>query len=537
MNEATKQLNHEKIKGKVMRMTPGELKSEQTQKMQNLMKGDPKKLEKMKYYDSLLNLERKCVHFNSLFLKFRLKIIHKPFIILDMLRIMEDNRSPFDIFMCLYIRLRNTRKRRGFDSILKFVEHKNELADMWAYLAEKLLYTQKRDIIKSVKQRKKVEKQEQDKSKIMKRSLTFLFSVIGNFVRRNLRGGLRSIKENNQQKMRENQDEEHRKKEELKKQLDIGQNQGFFLQKFEKKEIEPEVKIVEIPAKVDYETFKVENTNNMFHHVPERRGEMNTYLESKTHVDIEEEEEEEEIVEKESQVSETMGSKRSLEDKQKVILAEINREIRGIKEQMQATSSRQTLTLNEEIELLSKLTNLMGLLKKYYENVMENPKFRDSKNTRKNFEQIMELIKGIIDRLLQRIEKENEKRRMESEENNRQETDPVFEAEERRSLLHIDNMNKNLKKEFEELVNYLEPKSGEYQEDESLHQTNESDAEDKQNEINHMLQEMLQNLGQVKNTMDNQNLVVEEEDSDEEYLDCKFFYFFLIISHTKKKLL
>ena len=513
MKEATKQLNHEEIQGKVMRMTPGQLKSEQTEKMQNLMNGTPKKLEKMKFYDNQLNLERKCVHFNSLFLKFRLKIIHKPFIILDMLRIMEDNRSPFDIFMCLYIRLRNTRKRKGFDAVMKFVEHKNELVDMWAYLAEKLLYRQKRDVIKSVKQRKKVEKQEQDKSKIMKRSLTFLFSVIGNFVRRNMRGGLMSIKEHNDLKKKKIEKEKEKEKENIQNEFDIGKNEGFFLPNTLKKKIEPEVKIVEIPTKVDIKTFIVETTNNTLHPVTERRGEMNTYLESQTQEDIEE---------RESQVFETVSSKRSLEDKQRVILAEINQEIRGIKEQMQATASRQTLTLNEEIELLSKLTNLMGLLKKYYENVMENPKFRDSKNTRKNFEQIMELIKGIIDRLLERIERENERRRMESAENTGQETDPLFEAEERRSLLHIDNLNKNLKKEFEELVNFLEPKSGEFQEEESLHQTNESDGEDKQNEINHMLQEMLQNLGQVKNTMENQELVVEEEDSEEEYSECKF---------------
>ena len=515
MKEASKQLNHEKIQGKVMRMTPNQLKSEQTQKMKNLMTSDPKKLEKMKYYDSLLNMERKCTHFNTLFLKHRLKMIHKPFIILDMLRIMEDNRSPFDIFMCLYIRLRNTRKRKGFDAVLKYVEHKNELVDMWAYLAEKLLYKEKRDVIKQVKARKKVEKKVQDQNKIMKRSLTFLFSVIGNFVRRNLRGGLMEIKNKNEEMKKIDIEEREREKENMKKQLDIGESQGFFIQKFEKKEIEPEVKIVEIPVKVDYETFKVEHTNNTFHHVPERRGEMNAYLEGKMPVNTEEEY-------KESQVSETAGSRRSMEERQKVILVEVNQEIMSIKRQMLMSSSRHTLTLDEEIVLLNKLTNLMSLLKKYYENIMENPKFRNSKQTRSNFEQIMGLVKGIIDKLIERVEREKEKRRLESAENTGREQDPVFEAKERKSLLHIDNMNKKLKREFEELKNFLETKSGdenEYTDKSSLHQSNESDS--KQNEINHMLQEMLQNLGQVKNTMETQNLVVQEEDSNEEYSECK----------------
>lgn len=499
MKEASRQLNHDEIQGKVMSMPPEKLASQQSSKIKSLISSDPKKLEKMKYYDSDLNLERKCNHFQTLFLKLRLKVIHKPFIILDMLKILDDNRSPFDIFMCLYVRLRNTQKRKGFDAILRFVEHKNELAETWVYLAEKLLERNKRDFIKQVKARKKVEKQEVDKSKIMKRSLTFLFSVMGNFVRRNLRKGFADIKGRAEEEKKKMKEEE----EKGRKQLDIAAQQNFFVHKVEKKPVEPEVKIVEVevevpvPVKADPVSFEVENTNNLFHHVPERRGQMNAYLESKTHVNVEEE------PEKDSHISE-----KSEDKQQQRMLAEINQHIKSIKEQLVSKSLGEMLTLDEEIALLNQLTKLLGLLRSYYEYIMDNPKFRDSKNTRRNFEQIMELTKNIIDKLVGRVESENRKRREEDLE--KEETEEA--KRKRHSLLHIDNLNRNLKKELEELENFLDPR-----EEGETHESTGSQGFPEQNEMNDLLQQMVQNLAQMNNKMDSfQNVVEEEEEETEE---------------------
>jgi len=497
IKEASKKLNHNEIKDKVMSMTPAQLANQQGAKIKTLLNNDTKNLEKMKYYDSLLNMERKCNHFRTLVLKLRLKVIHKPFIILDMLKILDDNRSSFDIFMCLYIRLRNTRKRRGFDAIMKFVEHKNELVDTWVYLAEKLLDREKRNVIKSVKARKKEEKIVQDKSKIFKRSLTFLLSVTGNLLRRNLRLGFGSIKYKTEEQRKKEMEEQKKFNEASKKQLDIAKQQNFLMQKFEKKKPEPEIKIVEVPVeiplKIDPETFEVENTGNMFHHIPERRGELNTYLDSKPNG-----ESDHESREKESEVSEPELSQRSLNEKHLEVLSDINQQILSIKALIKNTSPNQMLTLNEEIELLSQLTKLIGLLKSYYEYLMENPKFRESKTTKKNFEQIMELIKKIIERLLSRIE--NEKKKHES--GNSKRFQSMSEPEKRESLILVDNFNRNLKKEMEEIANLFGDDEGEDIE-------NDEDIPE-ENGITNLFQEMLQNLGQMNNQID-QNIEEEEE--------------------------
>ena len=499
MKEASKKLNHNEIQDKVMSMAPEQLADQQGTKIKTLLNSDSKNLEKMKYYDSLLNLERKCNHFNTLMLKLRRKVIHKPFIILDMLKILDDNRSSFDIFMCLYIRLRNTKKRQGFDAIMKFVEHKNDIVDTWVYLAEKLLDREKRSVIKSVKARKKKEKIVKDKSKILKRSLTFLLSVMGNFLRRNLRSGFGSIKYKTEEQKKEELKAQKKFNEENKKRLDIAKPQNFLMQKFEKKKPEPEIKIVEIPVevpvKINPETFEVVNTGNMFHHVPERRREMNQYLDPESELESQE---------KQSEISNPVSSKRSLTEKHHEVLKDISKQIVSIKQLIQNTPPNQMLTLNEEIELLSQLTRLIGLLKDYYEYLMENPKFRESKNTKRNFEQVMELIKKIIDRLLGKIEREKKKH----DSNNSKRYQSMSEPEKRESLLIIDNFNKNIKKEMEEIANLFD---GSIEEE-----ADDDDQIPEENGINNLFQEMLQNLGQM-NTQMGQKIVQEED--EENYSD------------------
>jgi hypothetical protein len=523
MKEASRQINRDKIQHKVMKMTPNQLADQQNNKIKSLLDHDAKSADKMKYYDSLLNLERKCNHFNKLFLKHRLKVIHKPFIILDMLKILDDNRSPFDLFMCLYIRLRNTKKRTGFDSIRKFVEHKNELVDTWVYFAERLIDREKRNRIKEIKARKREEKVEIDKSKIMKRSLTFLFSVVGNFVRRNMRDGLKHIKLKSDklaEKERGQPTEKETKKE--KKPFAIAAQELFFIEKIEKKKVEPEIQIVEVAVKANPKQFEVENTNNLFHHVTERRGQMNAYLESKTHVDLEDDKDEA------SGNFEEEESEKNARIQQEQMLGEINQQIKFIRSKLLMKPGNQMLTLDEEIDLLNQLTKLLGLLKNYYEYIMNNPKFRDSKQTRKNFEQIMELTKKIIDKLLLRIEEENQKRQNESSKNTNDFNSPVEERK-RQSLLQIDSLNQNLKRELEELENFLDFKTNENLPEESQGESSKDDCPDA-NGINTLLQEMLSNLGQMNNTMQNQQNVVQEEDEpeDENYTQCKkISYIFL----------
>lgn len=488
MKEASKKLDRAQIQKKVMSMTPRQLANQQSTKLETLLERDPHESEKMRYYDILLNLERKCNHFDSLMQKLRLKVVHKPFIILDMLRIIEDDRSPFDIFTSLYARLKSSRKRKAFDSIIRYVEHRNHLADSWLYLAEKLLDREKRRVVKEVRARRKVEDGRREREQLVRRALKFLGSVVGNLRKRNQRAAIAKIKRRSEEDREREKEEEERIREEAKKKLDIAEQEDFFIHKAH---AAPKIQIEELPrvVRTDPEKFKLENTNNLLH---ERR-------ESNNHTQNE--------IETQSKTSEGEESRRDAINKHRELLSDINGQILEIKARLTHTSSDKLLGLDEEIELLGQLTQLMASLKIYYEFVMENPHFREVRSTRRNFEQMMELIRRIIEKLSERVQRDNQRRRLESNESRDQKQNWASEIEERRSMLLIEDYSKNIQRGMEEMKNLF----GESQAEETEQPIPDQQIPD-ENGINMLLQNMVQNLGQMNHQIE-KNVVEEEEES------------------------
>lgn len=441
----------------------------------------------MKYYDTLLNMERKCNHFDSLVKKLRLKVVHKPFIILDMLRILEDNRSPFEIFTSLYARFRSSRKRKAFDSIARYVEHRNHLADSWLYLTEKLLDRKKRKVIKEVRARQKAEKGREQRQHVLRRALKFLKSVVENLRKRNERNVIAKIKRRSEEDKEREELEEKRIEAEAKKKLDIAEQQNFYIQKQP-----PQVEIEQMPLEIEQNpvVLEVENTNNLLH----KRRESRAPVEPET--------------EAVSRRSEDAESRKSAVHQHHELLSDINNQIVSIKAQLKQVAPNKLLGLKEEIELLGQLTQLMGSLKTYYEFVMDNPHFRESQSTRRNFERVMDLIRRIIEKLSERIQGDNQRRRLESNESRGQKQNWASEAEERRSLLLIDDYSRNIQREMEEIANLFGESNAEEPEEDLGEQIPD------QNGINMLLQDMLQNLGQMNHQIEH-NVVEEEEEYSE----------------------
>lgn len=487
MKEASRKLDRARIQQKVMSMAPGQLAHQQSSKLQTLLERGPEEAEKMKYYDTLLNMERKCNHFDSLVRKLRLKVVHKPFIILDMLRILEDNRSPFEIFTSLYARFRSSRKRKAFDSIARYVEHRNHLADSWLYLTEKLLDRKKRKVIKEVRARQKAEKGREQRQHVLRRALKFLKSVVENLRKRNERNVIAKIKRRSEEDKEREELEEKRIEAEAKKKLDIAKQQNFYIQKQP-----PQVEIEQMPLEIQQNPviLEVENTNNLLH----KRRESRAPVEPET--------------EAVSRRSEDAESRKSAVHQHHELLSDINNQIVSIKAQLKQVAPNKLLGLKEEIELLGQLTQLMGSLKTYYEFVMDNPHFRESQSTRRNFERVMDLIRRIIEKLSERIQGDNQRRRLESNESRGQKQNWASEAEERRSLLLIDDYSRNIQREMEEIANLF----GESQAEEPEEDLGEQIPD--QNGINMLLQDMLQNLGQMNHQIEH-NVVEEEEEYSE----------------------
>lgn len=540
MYEASKKLDLGKIQGKLMSMSPNQLANQQNNKIANLMPIETQSTDKMTYYHNMLKLERKCEHFDKLFQKFRLKIIHKPFIILDMMKIMDGDRSSFDIFMCLYLKLRNLRKRQGFDQIIRFVEHKNELEDNWGYFAECLLRRHKRRIIKEIQAQKKEVKQAEDKDKILRRGFTFMSSVINHLARKQLRGVLAEIKKvAHQEKERMEQLEFERKKN-----LDIAVQQNFMLEKTEKvKESLPD------PSSKNME-LEVETTSNLYHMYTERHGQMNAYLESKTLVDVNQDEESEPVKENEETIEhvessvEVKGSRLNQSQEQEQdkvkLMNEITDEIKRVKEKIKMTNSDIELELKEKIDLLTGLTRLMGLLKNYYEVVVEDSDRKNSSMDKKEFEQLLILIQRLMGKLLTRIDHDKSKRSKESFQSMNPGTENLSETEERQSLLHLDKLNNNITRELEELVAMVEPRLQDVSKSCPVSDKEDTETEEEQLQspagINGMLEEVMENLSKMNNTIENQqDAIIEDEGFISNFINLFYLYLFIIIFPYKSQ--
>lgn len=137
------------------------------------------KMISIEYYDQYLNMERKMCHLFKVIGKIRLRIIQKPFIILDMLKLFPQHRSGTNIMSSLLTELIQLRRRRALDSIVDYVEKKKQINARWARMAEDILSLRKKQIRREIEIQKRREHRNKRSGAKKRRSVRLMGSILG----------------------------------------------------------------------------------------------------------------------------------------------------------------------------------------------------------------------------------------------------------------------------------------------------------------------------------------------------------------------
>jgi hypothetical protein len=520
MEKESKVLDSGNFHGKVHNKEARQLMSSQNEMISSLISRPEKTMIKIEYFDTLLNYERKMEHFLKLFTKIKLRVIHKPFIILDMLKLMTDDRSSVNIFVSLIKKLVNMRKRGAMDSIIDFVEHKKELINKWGVLAKKARRMEQRRVFAILEKEQIAKHKEKNRLQKNRRGLRYLGTILNNFFREYKRKIWVSF-------VRKAFSEDS-KWEPKEVNLDITNQQGFLKGK--------DFKAKMGSSERGYKKGKDENEESSFNHTFEvRRNQMNAYFykdgktkgseynsgdedKGKKKRDFESSfDDQEEGGIQQVEMALNAGNVDSSK-----LLAQIRSEIEKIQARLDKDESNEDpLSIKEKIEMLTQLTHLMQLIKKYYESFKDDTE-DNKKIDRKDFEQVLIILQRVIARLLHKIPSDmngmiNPKSRQSSHMNEDQGSLDEERMRYDSHRLQVE-MGKNLNQEMESLVNLIEPKvglkrrmgdEGEYETEKEKEYETENNAEygteamQSVTGINGLLEEMMNNLNQMNQNIDN----------------------------------
>ena len=537
MEKESSKLDNDLIHGKVRNTGARKIIQSQNMMLSSLLGKGEKTMIKIEYFDTMLSVERRIHHLNKLFSKIKLRVIHKPFIILDMLKIMGDDRSSVNMFVSMSKKLINMRKRNGLDTIINFVEHKKEIIDNLANITSRL--KQKRKMENWTKIENEQIRKQKSKRKIqrMKRGLKFFGIIVINMIRDRGRVVFSQIYRTSLERGRDwgKQEED----------LNIAGQQGFSRGK-EEVNIQNQWEDREFSKKKEEDK---EDESSFNHQFEVRPNQMNAYFhkkddnkandfmsgEIKKKGDYESSfEDVDDTGLQRFQIALNQGNVDPT-----TIINRINSEMDRIGARLSKDElNEKIMSLQEKIEMLTQLTNLMQLLKKYFESLKGNKDLESHKVNKKNFEQILILLQKLIERLLQRmssnlLDPSNMKSRDSShhleespsadEERQRVESDP-------NSMAQIQILNQNLTKEMESLVNLVGPdkevqvfdQNKGFDQDKGFESyknpnygTNEvaesGDEFRSVSGINGLLHEMMQNLNNMNQNIDNSNSTQQTE--------------------------
>ena len=498
MEKESQVLDSNEYYGKVHNTEARKMMSSQNDMISSLISKPEQTMIKIEYFDTLLNLERKIEHFNKLFTKIKLRVIHKPFIILDMLKIMTDDRSGTNIFVSLIKKLINMRKRSALDSVIDFVEHKKELINKWGMIVKKAKRKDQREHFDIIEQDQIIKHKERNRLQKNRRGLRYLGTILNNF--------FREYKRNVWTNFVRKAFSEENKWEPKEVHLDISNHQGFLKGK--------EIKTKMGSSERGYTREEGESSMNNTTEI--RNNQMNAYIykNGKTRGSEYNSGDEDKIKKKADFDSsfEEEGGIQQVEmalnsgnvDSEK-ILAQIRSEIEKIQKRLDKDeTNEEPLGIKEKIEMLTQLTHLMGLIKKYYESFKDDTE-ESKRIDRKDFEQVLIILQRVIARLLHKIPTDmngmvNPKSRRSSQHNEEAGSVEAEQMQYDSHRLQVE-MGKNLNQEMESLVNLIEPKVGLKR---RMGEEGEYDTENKDEYgtqemqsvtgINGLLEEMMQNL-------------------------------------------
>ena len=546
MEKESRTLDSGNYFGKVHNLEARKLVQSQNKMISSIVsRPDNNAMIQIEYFDTLLNLERKTEHFAKLFNKIKLRVIHKPFIILDMLKIMTDDRSGVSIFGSFLKKLLNMRKRQAVDRIIDFVEHKKEVINKWGGISRKLIKVNKQKKFQNI-ENQQIEKQKiQRRLQKNKRGLRFLGTILNNFFREYKRniwtGFVRKVF---------SEDSKWTPKETS---FHIMNQQGFLLAK-EKKPIavgssernyQKGQKDENDESSFNNNTFEVRgNQMNAYYHNGKTKGSLyNSDNEEKPKKKREFESSFEDLEEGGLQRMQMALNSGNIDSGK--LLVQIKNEIDKIQRKLdQDESNEKVLSFGEKIDMLSQLMNLMQLIKKYYESFKDDTE-ESQKINKKNFEQVLVILQRVISRLLHKMPNDvglftKSQNEILNKENGS--LDEEKQAEYETYHNRVEELNKMMNKEVTGIVNLISPKLGmkqlENEEDFETEKNQEFEENNEENEdvetgdgaenfgsitgINQMLAEMTQSLNLLGQMNSNQRV---EQNGELSIFICIFFNF------------
>lgn len=145
----------------------------------NIYLSDPNKMINIEYYDQYLNMERKMCHLLKVVGKIRLRKIQKPFMILDMLELINPVKPRTKILLSLIKEMIQLRKRQAIDSIVDYVEMKKQIKGRWAKMTTGLLALRKKQHWREIEIRKRQEHRNKRSGVKRKRGVKLMGSILG----------------------------------------------------------------------------------------------------------------------------------------------------------------------------------------------------------------------------------------------------------------------------------------------------------------------------------------------------------------------
>lgn len=547
---ATEKVDQSKIKHKFATFAGDKIREQQDGKLNDLFSKDAQRLLKIEYYDTVLGLERKIDHFAKLFDKMRLRVIHKPFIILDMLKLMPEDQASVYVLSSLYDKLRRMKVRAGLDQVIGWVEHKKALVQGLGRMGKRLLENEKRVFMEKEGKRVQRELRAKRQGQVVSRALKYFGTMVNNIVREKKKDALGiMIMRIKQLEKQEKTRKDHK--------LGIQGNQGFMIQK--KSRADPKsLELVSVEHTSPIANSRYDNKdddlrkNNQSNGTREqpvrdrspdkgrksrparpkevnlsfgRNAGMNMLLKTATQEPdtspklASDRPSKDAAGPGDNQWSATnVFSQKTLDDKKGDLLSQVKREILEINEQMlgEERDSSRELILPQRIELLSRLTKLMQILKKYYETQRRRGQ-REDPAQKKNFEQVLMLVKRLMESLLKKVSddlmsspgRNSLKKIMQDRAPETAEDDRALAEDDHRSLARIDQMTRQLTKDLENLI----PPTYEFETLGNTQHGSVYDARDREfqsiSAINNLLQEVVQNLNHIQDNA-RDNILIED---------------------------
>lgn len=285
------------------------------------------------------------------------------------------------------------KRRQSFDKIISFVENKKKIPYKWLSLIQMLQKKNLKETKAEIKVSQNKVLMDKRKHKMMNNSFKFLSSIMNNMIKE------RKTNYFNHIIMKMNSDRKHGHAK--KASLGIENHSGFLMVKDEFQKHNSQFgtnnRYSNVPNENDeednhfqedehlnnYETYEIESINSN-HLVQKRRGTgaqgMNIFLQS---------------IAKGSQ-----SVQFSFFDKDINLIDKIRTEIQDISNKI--NENKQSLSIEERIDLLNRLTVIMNLLKKYYQE-KEYTNEEDNKKQQKNFETVLQLVKKLMELLLKKM--------------------------------------------------------------------------------------------------------------------------------------